>query len=219
MKRGVAAAFALAAFSLTGCGGHHGAFHIVAGSEQKTFEPIVLEFCREKGMDCTIDYKGSLDIGLALSEQTAPDIDAVWPASSLWLDMYDTHRRVKDLKSIASSPVILGVRLSKARELGWIGKPVRMDDVLQAVAANKLSFLMTSATQSNSGASAYLAMLASAFGQPDRLDPRALDDPAARDKVKALLKGVVRSSGSSGWLKDLYLAGAKAGRPYDAMWN
>ena len=215
----LAVAFAVAAFALAGCGGSGGTFHIVAGSEQKTFEPIVQQFCSDQGVTCTIDYKGSLDIGLMLSEQNAPDIDAVWPASSLWLDMYDAHRRVKDLKSIATTPVILGVRMSKARELGWVGKTVRMEDILAAVSAGKLTFLMTSATQSNSGASAYLAMLASAFGQPDRLDPRALDDANAREKVKALLKGVVRSSGSSGWLKDLYLAGAKAGRPYDGMWN
>ncbi len=143
----------------------------------------------------------------------------MWPASSLWLDIYDSHRRVKDLKSIASSPVILGVRMSKARELGWIGKPVHMSDILAAVTAGKLSFLMTSATQSNSGAAAYLAMLAASFGTPDRLDPRALDDPDARAKVKALLRGVARSSGSSGWLEDLYLATAKDGHPFGAMWN
>ncbi len=212
-------AVAGAALLLSGCGGSSRSIHIVAGSEEKTFEPIVQEFCADQNVTCVIDYKGSLDIGLMLEGGDAPDVDAVWPASSLWLEIYDTHRRVKDLKSIASSPVILGVRMAKARELGWIGKPVRMDDILAAVAAGKLSFLMTSATQSNSGASAYLAMLAASFGTPDRLDPRALDDPNARAKVKALLKGVARSSGSSGWLKDLYLSAAADGHPFDAMWN
>ncbi len=219
MIRRIAAALLLCAVALSGCDGRRGTFHIVAGSEQKTFEPLVLDFCRKQHVDCRIDYKGSLDIGLALADAAPPDIDAVWPASSLWLDIYDTHRRVASLKSIASSPVILGVRMGKARELGWIGKPVRMDDILQAVSTGRLSFLMTSATQSNSGASAYLAMLAAAFGQPDRLDPRALDDPAAREKVKTLLKGVARSSGSSGWLKDLYLSSAQGGSPFDGMWN
>ncbi|MEI9929228.1 MAG: substrate-binding domain-containing protein [Rhizomicrobium sp.] len=145
---------------LAGCGGSGVTFHIAAGSEQKAFEPIVQQFCADKGVTCQIDYKGSLDIGQMLEGENAPDVDAVWPASSLWLDIYDAHRRVKNLKSIASSPVILGVRMSKAHELGWDTKPVHMDDVLQAVSAGKLSFLMTSATQSNSGASAYLAMLA-----------------------------------------------------------
>ncbi|HEY1961829.1 MAG TPA: substrate-binding domain-containing protein, partial [Rhizomicrobium sp.] len=188
---------AAAALLLGGCSGTHKSFRIAAGSEEKTFEPIVLQFCRQQHVDCQIEYKGSLDIGLMLEGGDAPDFDAVWPASSLWLDIYDAHRRVKNLKSIASSPVILGVRMSKARELGWIGKPVHMSDILDAVNAGRFSFLMTSATQSNSGASAYLAMLAASFGTPDRLDARALDDPNARAKVKALLKGVARSSGSS----------------------
>lgn len=213
------AAAAAACLVLASCGGPPKTFHIVAGSEEKPFETMVQEFCSDQHVKCQIDYKGSLDIGLSLAEQSAPDADAVWPASSVWLDIYDTQHRVKDTKAIASSPVILGVRMAKARELGWIGKPVHMDDILKAVSAGKLTFLMTSATQSNSGASAYLAMLAAAFGSPDRLDPRALDDPGARAKVKALLKGVARSSGSSGWLKDLYLSAAAAGHPFDAMWN
>jgi Ca-activated chloride channel family protein len=195
-------------------------FHIVAGSEQKSLEPIVMEFCAQKHVRCQIDYKGSLDIGQMTAAATAPDVDAVWPASSLWIELYDRQHRVKDMKSIAQSPVVLGVRMPKAQELGWTnGKPVRMADILAAVQAGKLTFAMTSATQSNSGASAYLAMLASSFGDGSRLDPAALDDPAARDKVKTLLKGVARGSGSSGWLSDLYVRTAKEGKPFDAMWN
>ncbi|HEX3945544.1 MAG TPA: VWA domain-containing protein [Rhizomicrobium sp.] len=217
--RAALVSLAAAALLLAGCSGAHKSFRIAAGSEEKTFEPIVQQFCADQRVTCEIEYKGSLDIGLMPEGEGAPDFDAVWPASSLWLDLYDAHRRVKNLKSIASSPVILGVRMSKARELGWIGKPVHMSDILDAVNAGRFSFLMTSATQSNSGASAYLAMLAASFGTPDRLDPRALDDPNARAKVKALLKGVARSSGSSGWLKDLYLSAAQSGRAFDGMWN
>ena len=195
-------------------------FHIIAGSEQKSLEPIVQAYCQQKHVTCQIDYKGSLDIGLMLDSDTAPDVDAVWPASGIWVQLYDTHHRVKDLRSISQSPVVLGVRASKARELGWTsGKPVRMDDILQAVTSGKLTFLMTSATQSNSGASAYLAMLAAAFGDGSRLDPAALNDAAALKKVKDLLAGVARSSGSSGWLSDLYVRTANEGKPYDAMWN
>lgn len=219
MRRLAVLAVAALAGLLAGCGSPAPDFHIVAGSEQKSLEPLVQGFCKRQHVKCQIDYKGSLDIGLMLAGDTPPEVDAVWPASSLWVELYDTRRRVKDLKSIDSTPVILGVRASKARELGWVGKPVRMDDILKAVQAGKLSFLMTSATQSNSGAAAYLAMLAAAFGDGSRLDPAALDDNAARAKVKTLLKGVARSSGSSGWLKDLYLETAQAGKPYDAMWN
>lgn len=219
MKRLVKLAAVAACLVLAGCGGTERTFHIVAGSEQQSFEPIVKAFCEQNHVTCVFDYKGSLDIGLMLAGDGAPQADAVWPASSVWLDMYDSHRRVKDAKTIASSPVILGVRMAKAKELGWTGKPVTMNDILEAVKAGKLSFLMTSATQSNSGASAYLAMLAASFGTPDRLDPRAINDPAARGKAKALLKGVARSSGSSGWLKELYLSSAESGHPFDGMWN
>lgn len=218
-RLGVAVIAAAAALLAASCGKSGPDFRIVAGSEQKSLEPIVQAFCKAKRVTCAIEYKGSLDIGLMLKGETPPAVDAVWPASSLWVELYDTGRRVKDLKSIAASPVILGVRMAKARELGWVGRPVSMADILEAVRARRLSFLMTSATQSNSGASAYLAMLAAAFGDASRLDAADLADPGARARVKAMLSGVARSSGSSGWLKDLYLETAEAGRPYDAMWN
>ena len=78
---------------------------------------------------------------------------------------------------------------------------------------------MTSATQSNSGASAYLSMLSSALGGKEVIEPGDLDDPKVRETVGALLKGVERSSGSSGWLADLYVTSAQGGTVYDAMWN
>jgi Ca-activated chloride channel family protein len=40
-----------------------------------------------------------------------------------------------------------------------------------------------------------------------------------RETVGALLQGVERSSGSSGWLADLYVDSASKGTVYDAMWN
>jgi Ca-activated chloride channel homolog len=204
---------------LASCGDQGPAeFSIVSGSENKILEPIVQEFCRSKSVTCKLTYQGSLDIGLALKNKDQA-FDAVWPASSLWIDMYDTARRVKHVQSIAQTPVILGVRKSKAEQLGWVGKPVAMGDVLTAVTSGRLRYIMTSATQSNSGASAYLAMLATALGDPQIIERKDLEDPALRDRVKSLLKGVERSAGSSGWLGELYLERARSGQPFDAMWN
>jgi Ca-activated chloride channel family protein len=78
---------------------------------------------------------------------------------------------------------------------------------------------MTSATQSNSGASAYLAMLSSAVAGQRVLQSSDLDDPAVRQTVTSLLQGVERSAASSGWLADLYVQSAQSGTDYDAMWN
>ncbi|RJF86970.1 VWA domain-containing protein [Oleomonas cavernae] len=193
-------------------------FKIVAGSENQVLEPIVKAFCDDKGIACSVTYLGSLDIGLGLRPGQEATVDAVWPASSIWIDLFDTQRRVTHLQSISQNPVVLGVRKAKAEALGWTKGPVSTADILKAVDAGDLRFLMTSATQSNSGASAYLAMLAAARGKPV-LEAGDLDDPATLDQVTRLLHGVERSSGSSGWLAELYVDAFDKGATYDAMWN
>lgn len=220
MLRVIFTAIALAAtLSLTSCNQGGPDFSIISGSENTIIEPIVQAFCKQKGATCTMTYAGTLDIGLALQSQEGIKQDAVWPASSVWVDMFDTGRRVKSLTSVVQMPVILGVRKSKAEELGWVGRQVGMKDILAAVNQGSLKFLMTSATQSNSGASAYLSMLSSALAGKEVIEPGDLDKPDVQKTVKQLLAGVERSSGSSGWLADLYVDSAKAGRLYDAMWN
>jgi Ca-activated chloride channel family protein len=215
------ARFSVLAFGLVlaACGQTGPQFTILSGSENEVLAPLVQQFCKSRGAACTMKYLGSLDIALTLKPGGDPQADAVWPAASLWIDMFDASRRVKSVKSIAQMPVILGVRQSKAKELGWIGAPVATRDILAAVAAGRLKFLMTSATQSNSGAAAYLAMLAAGVGKPDLIEAGDLDRPEVRASVKTLLSGVHRSAGSSGWLADLYRDGEKHGAHYDAMWN
>jgi Ca-activated chloride channel family protein len=114
------------------------------------------------------------------------------------------------------SPVVFGIRQSKAKELGWIGHDVTVADILSAIQAKKLRFMMTSATQSNSGASAYLGFLYALLGHPDQITMADLQKPELKQKLKTILSGVNRSSGSSDWLKDLYLS---APDRYDAMVN
>ena len=209
----------LFALALGSCSAPGPQFTILSGSENDVLEPLVQEFCQSRHANCTVRFQGSLDIALALKPGNDPEADAVWPAASIWIDMFDTARRVKSVKSIAQMPVILGVRRSKAQELGWIGAKVTTKDILAAVEGGRLKFLMTSATQSNSGASAYLAMLAAGIGKPDLIESGDLDKPEVLATVRGLLRGVERSSGSSGWLADLYRDGERTGAHYQAMWN
>jgi Ca-activated chloride channel homolog len=204
---------------LTACGQTGPQFTILSGSENEVLEPLVQEFCKSRGATCDMRFQGSLDIALSLKPGSELKADAVWPAASIWIDMFDTARHVKSVKSIAQMPVILGVRRSKAEALGWIGAKVTTKDILAAVESGKLRFLMTSATQSNSGASAYLAMLASAIGKPDLIEAGDIEREDVAATVRALLRGVERSSGSSGWLADLYLEDTRNGAHYLAMWN
>ena len=205
------------ALALAACSAPGPQFTILSGSENDVLEPLVQEFCQSRRATCTVRYQGSLDIALALKAGNDPEADAVWPAASIWIDMFDTARRVKSV-SIAQMPVILGVRRS-AQALGWIGAKVTTKDILAAVEGGRLKFLMTSATQSNSGAAAYLAMLAAGIGKPDLIESGDLDKAEVLSTVRSLLRGVERSSGSSGWLADLYRDGERTGAHYEAMWN
>ena len=186
---------------------------ILSGSENRELAPILERYAREKGVTIVMDYQGSLDIMRALQAEETP-YDAVWPASSLWISAGDTHHRVKHAQSVSVTPVIFGIRESLARQLGFVGREVSVGDILAATRAGELSFCMTSATQSNSGCSAYIGFLYAMLGGPDVLTADALAEPALAEEMQALLAGVDRSSGSSDWLKDLFLAG-----DYDAMVN
>lgn len=188
-------------------------FVILSGSENETLEPLLQEFGKEHGTNIVMAYKGSVDIMQELEQQQIP-YDAVWPANSLWLALGDTHRQVKYEKSIMTSPVVFGIRQSLAQDLGFVGKDVYVRDILEAIRSKKLSFMMTSATQSNSGASAYFGFLYALLDNPDVLSMEDLQKPELRKDIRELFAGINRSSGSSGWLKDLFLEGN-----YDAMVN
>ena len=190
-------------------------FRIVSGSENQTLQPILERFGTQNGVRIRMEYRGSVDI-MAMLESGAKEFDAVWPANSLWINLGDKQRRVKDARSIFWSPVVFGVKQSVARSLGWIGKEVSVEAILKAAEAGKLRYMMTSATQSNSGASAYLGYLYAFAGKPDVLTSTHLHNPAVQAKIKRILGTVNRSAGSSGFLKDLFLQKYDS---YDAMVN
>lgn len=93
-----------------------------------------------------------------------------------------------------------------------MGTEVSVSDLLSAIQSGKLNFCMTSATQSNSGCSAYIGFLYALLGNPDVITSESLQTPGLSEQITQLLSGVDRSSGSSDWLKDLFLTGG-----YDAM--
>lgn len=187
---------------------------IVSGSENKELEPILSDYANQNHLSIEMTYMGSLDIMRALEQDDFP-YDAVWPASSIWLNAGDENlHRVKHAESISITPVVFGIKKSKAESLGFVGKDVMVSDILEKISGGELKFCMTSATQSNSGASAYIGFLYALSGHPDVLTSADLDDRTMQENMRGLLSGVDRSSGSSDWLKDMFLAG-----DYDAMVN
>ena len=197
---------------LTGCS-EGKTFKVLSGSENQSIEPILVDYAKEQGYKIEMVYKGSVDSMLEL--QNNPEIyDAIWLPNSMWIHMGDTHNVVKHDKSIFTSPVVFGIKQSIAEELGFTKNDVMVEDLLQAVQQQKLNFMMTSATQSNSGASAYIGFLYALLGNPETMTKEDLQNPQLKEDIQKLFSGINRSSGSSGWLKDLYLKGN-----YDAMVN
>lgn len=186
---------------------------IVSGSENAELEPILQEFADRENVRIEMTYQGSLDIMRLLGDEEIP-YDAVWPASSLWLTVGDTGHRVKHAESISVTPVVFGIRKSLAENLGFVGREVSVGDLLGAIQNGSLSFCMTSATQSNSGASAYIGFLYALLGNPEVITEEDLQSENLKSQMKELLSGVDRSSGSSDWLKDMFVAS-----DYDAMVN
>ena len=186
---------------------------IVSGSENQELEPVLETFCRQEDVQIEMTYLGSLDIMRLLGEDEI-SYDAVWPASSLWMNVGDTRHRVKHAQSVSVTPVVFGIRQSLAESLGFVGREVSVNDLLSAIRDGSLRFCMTSATQSNSGASAYIGFLYALLGNPEVITLEDLQDETLQTEIRELLSGVDRSSGSSDWIKDMFLEG-----DYDAMVN
>ena len=208
-----AAVTAAVILMLSGCGGEKTEIRILSGSENQELE-AVLEACEKAtGVDIQMDYQGSVDIMRTLQEGGG-DYDAVWPASSIWISMGDQQHLVKYAESVSITPVVFGIRQSLAEELGFTQGEVSVKDILSAIQDRKLRFCMTSATQSNSGASAYIGFLNAFLDKEGVITMEDLENQEMQAEMTAFLSGVERSSGSSDWLKELFLEG-----DYDAMVN
>ncbi|MGN0610119.1 MAG: substrate-binding domain-containing protein [Oscillospiraceae bacterium] len=186
---------------------------ILSGSENKELSDILAECSKKTGVGIEMTYKGSVDIMNELKSGAA-DYDAVWPASSIWISLGDEQHIIKHDQSISSSPVVFGIKKSLAEKLGFTSGKVSVKDILDAINSGELRFCMTSATQSNSGASAYIGFLYALTGKTSALTSADLDSPGLKADISSLFSGIDRSSGSSDWLKDMFLAG-----DYDAMVN
>ncbi len=122
-----------------------------------------------------------------------------------------TQGVVTQTENIMASPVVFAVKKPVAERLGWIGRDVFVADILAAAEADEITYMTTSATQSNSGAMAYLSYLYAFAGQPQVLTSEMLHDPAIVEPTTRLLQQVDRTAGASGFLGELFV------QQYDAF--
>ena len=180
-------------------------FRIISSSENKDLEPIIQKYARQNNIDLEVEYAGTIDIMDKLNNNE--EYDAVWTSNSIWLYMLNNSAKVKNSKSTSINPVVFGIKKSKANELGFVGKDVYTKDILSAIKSKKLKFSMSSATQTNTGATAYLGFVSTLAGNPEILKEEDLKSEKLKNNLKELFSGVTRSSGSDEFLEEMFLNG------------
>jgi len=181
-------------------------FNILASEEMKDLEDVILSYAKTNNIDVHIDYAGTLEIMNILN--TKEKYDAIWASNSIWTYMIDSNNvSLKNSKSTSITPVVFGIKKSKAEELGFVGKDVYTQDILDAVSSGKLKFAMSNPVSTNSGASAFLGMLYTFAGNPEVLTEEILQSEEIRAKMKSFFLGLERTSGSEDFLEELFLQG------------
>ena len=180
------------------------AFTILAGSELKDVDAQLGEEIRKAtGLDVRFKYAGTLD---AIDRLNAGEsFDAVWVSHGKYLAMNpELKSRIAAQEKIMLSPVILGVKRSKAEALGWDRQDPTWKDIADAAGAGTFTFGMTNPTASNTGFTALIGIAAALASNPDALTEADVANPA----LKTFFQGQRMTAGSSGWLADAYAADA-----------
>lgn len=181
-------------------------FRIISSQENKEIiENTIIPYSKTKGYNIDIEYAGTLDIIEKINE--GQQYDGVWLSNSIWGYMLNDSSKLKNSKFTNISPIIFGIKKSKAQELGFIGKEVYTKDIVQAISEGKLKFSMSNPTSTNSGASAYLGVLSTLAGNPEVLTKENLNDENLKTSLKTFFTGLERSSGSEDFLEELFLKG------------
>ena len=183
---------------------------IIASTENKDVEDVVLDYAKNNNLTVTIDYAGTLEIMDKLN--SGENYDAVWTSNSIWLYMLNSNVSVKNSKSTSINPVVFGITKSKAESLGFTTKEVYTKDIVDAIKTGKLKFNMPAVTQTNTGATAYLGFLTTLAGNPEILREQDLEKEELKESLTSLFSGVQRSSGTEEFLEELFLNGN-----YDAV--
>ena len=181
-------------------------FNLISSSENIIFDSEIKDFAKKNKIDINIEYDDTLKITKRLN--AGEEFDAVWLSNSIWMYSLDSSKvKVTDTKSTSINPVVLAIRKSKAEELGFIGKDIYTQDIVNAASEGKLNFNISNPVTTNSGASAYLGILTSLAGNPEVLTTEMLNDQDLKEKLRNFFMGVERSVGDEDSLEEFFLNG------------
>ena len=177
---------------------------ILSSYENALVEDDVKKYAKSIDKDVNFVYKGDLDIVEELNKNSS-NYDAIWISNSMWLYLLDNPYLASDSKSMSISPVVFGIKKSKAKELGLMDKDVTNTMILNLIKEKKIKYVMSSVTQTNTGATAYLGFLSSLAGNPEVLTEEMLNNEELENNLISLFSGVERVSGEEDYLKEMFL--------------
>ena len=181
-------------------------FLILSSFDNKDLESSIREYASKNGFSVQFHYMGDIEMVDELNHHS-DQYDAVWISNSLWLYMVNDSHLTSEAKSISISPVVMGIKYQKAKELGLIDKQITNEEILNLIQDKKIKYIMNSVTATNDGASSYLGFLNALAGSPEVLTEEMLDDPVLLDKLRKLFEGVERVSGDEDFLETMFLNG------------
>ncbi|MEV5414351.1 VWA domain-containing protein [Thermopolyspora sp. NPDC052614] len=177
---------------------------VLAGSEIEDLEPLLRKAEQATGVKVALTYTGTLDGAEQVAGGRADGKhDAIWFSSNRYLSLIEgASARLSTQTKVMSSPVVLGLKTAKARELGWDAKPVTWSDIAAAAQEKKFTFGMTNPASSNSGFSALVGVTAALADSGEALD--AAQIARVTPRLKTFFAAQTLTAGSSGWLADAY---------------
>jgi Ca-activated chloride channel family protein len=175
--------------------------HVLAGSELKDLAPLMPDIEKATGIHLAMSYTGTLDGAERIVSGASSDL--AWYASSKYLNLLQgSKRKVLVQQPIMLSPVILGVKDSTARRLGWANNPsVTWRDIAVAAKNGQFHFAMTDPSASNTGFSALVGVASAFAGSGNALTVADVKS----QQLKDFFSGQTLTAGSSGFLGDSYV--------------
>ena len=181
-------------------------FSLITTPENKVLEETINKYARKNAIELSITYADNLDIVDKLN--SGEKYDAIWASNSIWLDMLDSNKvSTSDSKSTSVTPIVIGIKYGKAKELNLINKQVKMRDILSLIKEGKLKFSMANPITTNSGAASYLNILSTLAGNPDVLTSEHLKSKKLQEDLKSFFTGLARTSGDEDFLNKSFVDG------------
>lgn len=174
---------------------------VLAGSELRDIEPLLGDIEQATNIRLELEFIGTLHGAEAILAGHGADLAWFSHAKYLTLLQSEQNRSVTQEK-IMLSPVVLGVKESKAQSLGWLDNPnVTWQEIAAKAGSGELRYGMTNPAASNSGFTALVGVAAALADSGDVVTAADINQEA----MQTFFKGQALTAGSSGWLADNYI--------------